>query len=48
MEICNKVSFYIDTELYNGIIYRIYVDTADILTFIGLVRDVPLIELNVV
>lgn len=47
MKIGDKVSFYIDTELYNGIVQRIDSDTVDVLTFIGLICNIPVAEFNV-
>lgn len=46
MKVRDKVSFFIDTELYNGRVHRIDSDTADVLTFMGLVCNVPVVELN--
>ena len=41
-----KVSFYIDAELYVGIIQRIDEDTVDVLTFECLVCNIPINEIR--
>ena len=46
MKIGDKVSFIIDIETYTGIIKRIDNNAADVLTFMGLVRNIPVGELN--
>lgn len=46
MKVLDKVSFYIDTEFYTGIIKRIENNMADIETGIGLIINVPIKELT--
>ena len=44
MAIDDKVGFFIDTDYYVGIIKNINNDKAEILTYMGLIVNVPLIE----
>ena len=46
MKVGDKVHFELDIEGYNGIIERIDDKTADVLTWIGLVTNVPISELK--
>jgi hypothetical protein len=46
MEIDTTVIFMIDTEYYYGKIKRIDDKTADILTYIGLIKNIPVSEIN--
>jgi len=46
MEEEDRVNFCIDTETYNGIIKRIDSKTADVLSFIGLINNIPISELT--
>ena len=46
MKIGDKITFYIDTEQYSGIIKRIDDKTADVLVSIGLITNIPLANLN--
>lgn len=46
MKVLDKVSFYIDTEFYIGIIEKIENGLADIKTDIGLIMNVPINEIK--